>query len=136
MVVALEPGGVCQGIVYGIDPGQETEIMSYLDDREGAGYNRVEVTVEVAHNGSPAKFSAQTYFPVVHHPTHAPDLPFAKKVALIATGCGISGTAYEYLVNLLKELETLGIQDKDLHTTLTDVEAYRRNHSISESQQV
>ena len=62
------------------------------------------------------------YLPVPEHPTYAPDLPEARIVELISAGVGQSGTARNYLRELLAELKRMGIEEPSLRNILEQVE--------------
>ncbi len=129
MVMGLTPGGVCRGVAYGVPARQKERVLAYLDQREGAGYRRVVLPVEInaeAENGSRLEtHEAWTYLPEPSHPTHAPHLPEERIVELIAGGAGQSGTARDYLRELMDELARLNVEEPRLQAILTKVEAAR-----------
>ena len=118
MVVGLMPGGSCRGIAYLPEPGGEAEALAYLDEREGPGYRRlslaVEMAVKVENGAAPTSQPAWVYVPEPSHPSHAPSLPRRRMVELIATGVGQSGTAHTYLRDLIAHLAGMGVRDPDL----------------------
>ncbi len=139
MVVGLSPGGSCLGVAYRFAREAETEVLDYLDDREGAGYRRVALPITLdpspgrnGHNneraGSPTEeepAESWVYLPEPGHPSYAPDLPEARVVELIATGEGKSGAAHDYLRDLIAELARLGLEDPALRTILQKVKRRR-----------
>ena len=126
MVVALEPGGNCRGMAYRVAPSLFAGTLAYLDDREGEGYHRHEASVELNCAHGTTSVQAVTYLPVLEHHTHAPNLPEEKKVALIATGQGISGSSYDYLESLAAELKRLEIQEHNTEDMLVLVRNFRK----------
>ena len=132
MVVGLMPGGSCRGIAYLPEPGGEADTLAYLDEREGPGYRRLSLAVEVAaevavdekNGAAPASQPAWVYVPEPSHPSHAPSLPRERMVELIATGVGESGTARAYLRDLIAHLAGMGVRDPDLEAMLAAVERF------------
>jgi len=128
MVVGLERGGVCRGYAYLVEPDQEAQVLEYLDAREGAGYRRGQLPLEIDGGDGRFQDTAWVYVPEEDHPSYAPGLPRERIVELIATGRGQSGTAHNYLVALIGELERLNLSDPAMHALLASVEAYKRKH--------
>jgi cation transport protein ChaC len=128
MVVGLESGGECRGYAYLIAPEHEAEVLAYLDEREGAGYRRIKLPLVIEGTGGPFQDESWVYVPEQDHPSYAAGLPRERVVELIAKGRGQSGTAHNYLVALLGELERIGAADAELRGLLQAVEAYRREH--------
>lgn len=128
MVVGLERGGECRGYAYLIEPEQEASVLAYLDEREGAGYQRVRLPLRI--DGADGRFQDESwvYVPEEGHPSYAAGLPRERVVELIATGRGQSGTAHNYLVALIGEMERMGMADEEMRGLLESVEAYRREH--------
>ena len=129
MVAGLAPGGQCRGYAYLVDPEREAEVLAYLDEREGAGYRREVLPLEI--EGGDGRFRDQgwVYVPEESHPSYAKDLPRVRTVELIANGRGQSGTAYNYMVALVQALDRMGDSDPDLRALLSEVEAYKREQA-------
>lgn len=68
---------------------------------------------------------AHTYLPVQGHPTHVPGLPPGRMAALIASGEGESGTARDYLCQLLAALKGLGASEPEMEAMLARVRRLR-----------
>ncbi len=125
MVLGLAPGGACRGIAYGVAPGQAEQALAYLDEREGAGYRRMQLPLQLEGGAQAELTDAWVYLPEPSHPTYAPGLPERRIVELLATGVGMSGTATDYLRELLEALARLGVQEPGLRAILNKVERYR-----------
>ena len=108
MVVGLEPGGSCQGLVYRVAPDRLADVLVYLDEREGAGYRRRLVEVELEQGGHR---QVLTYLPETDHPTYAPALAEDRIVELLRDGVGKSGRARDYLKELVEQLRRLQIDE-------------------------
>ncbi len=125
MVVGLAPGGSCRGIAYAVAAEAAQGVLAYLDAREGPGYRRLELPLDVEHDGGHHAVTGWVYLPEPTHPTYAPGLPRARIVELLSTGVGESGAARDYLRELIGELARLGVDDPALRAILAAVE--RRN---------
>ena len=127
MVVALEPGGVCEGMAFHVPPDLWKETLAYLDEREGPGYRQERVTVRLRCEAGEEPVQALTYLPLQEHPTHVPGLPEDDKVRLIALGEGMSGTARDYLDSLAAELQRLHIVDSTMKAMVQKVRAFLKS---------
>lgn len=124
MVVGLKPGGSCQGICYTVSRDALGPVLQYLDDREGAGYRRELVDLQVTESAQTlTRLSAYTYLPEEDHPTYAPDLSEAEIIELIQHGVGKSGRARDYLKELVEQLTRLQIQEPDFERMWRRLEA-------------
>lgn len=122
MVLGLVPGAGCHGVAYGVAPAEQQAVLAYLDAREGEGYRRICVLISMENGGGPESGEALTYLPEPSHPTHAPGLPEARMVELIAAGVGESGTAKDYLRELLIQLKRLDVEEPALGRLMRRVE--------------
>ncbi len=133
MVVGLRPGGQCRGFAYLLsrEPGAEERVLAYLDEREGPGYRRLKLPLELGNGDKSDRGEAWVYLPVPTHPSHAPDLPRSRMVALIATGVGESGTARAYLGDLIAHLAAMDVREPELEEMLRAVEGYGSSQARS-----
>jgi cation transport protein ChaC len=134
MVVGLAPEGTCRGYAYRLDPAREAKVLDYLDDREGAGYLRERLPLEIELSGGISREEAWVYVPDAAHRTHALELARESMVRHIALGQGQSGTAHNYLVALIQELDRMGSPEPDFVGLLHEVEAYKRDNAPSRLQ--
>jgi glutathione-specific gamma-glutamylcyclotransferase len=125
LVVGLREGGSCPGVVYGVAPADEAAMLAYLDEREGAGYLRRSVPVRFSAPAAPAVVPAWAYVPNPAHPTYFGEQDRERLVQLVATGRGQSGTALDYLRELVEQLRRLGAEEPELADVLTAAERYR-----------
>lgn len=124
MVLGLSPGAGCHGVAYGVGPRHRAAVLAYLDEREGPGYRRVCLPIELKNGAGMETGKAWAYLPEPSHPTHAPNLPEERMVELVATGVGKSGTARDYLRELMTQLDRLGVEEPGLREMLAKVERY------------
>ena len=128
LVVGLVPGGSCRGYAFRVAENRR-EVLDYLDDREGAGYRRRCLPLEVERDGERSVEEAWVYVPDEAHRTHIKAIEPERRVRLIATGRGKSGTAHDYLIALIGALKGLGQPDPELLEVLRAVERFKRNGS-------
>jgi cation transport protein ChaC len=116
LMLALDRGGACKGVVYRIAADQAREELSILWRREmfGGSYNARWVKVETAEGEN----RAVTFVCNRDNPRYIPELSDAESARLIATGCGDLGTCREYLENTVEHLATLGMRDSRLSRIL------------------
>ena len=122
LVIGLREGGACEGMAFRIAPGEEPAVLAYLDEREGEGYLRKRVPVRLLEGGR--EVWAWTYIPNPDHPSYFGEEESARLVELVATGRGESGTALDYLRNLVEQLIPLQASDPELVRVLHAAEAY------------
>jgi len=123
LVVGLREGGRCLGIAYGVAPAEESAVLAYLDEREGAGYLRRRFAVALREQDAPPgrqprPAEAWSYLPDPAHPSYFGELDSARAAELVATGRGESGTALDYLEALLAHLERMGAEEPVLSAVL------------------
>ena len=141
LVVGLRRGKSCVGMAYGIDAEHRREALEYLDQREGAGYLRTEVTLRLLEPqtaaGSAANaaesvagnvsVAAWTYIPNPDHPSYFGQEDPENLIRLVATGRGRSGTALDYLRELIGQLKRLEVEEPELAAILRAAENYQAN---------
>jgi cation transport protein ChaC len=122
LVLSLDRGGSCHGIAFRVTPEDEEITRRYLWEREmiTAAYRPAVLNARL-RGGSRAKvltFVAKTdhaqYFRA-ESPEHA--------AQLVRQGCGACGTALDYLRNVIRHLDDLGIAEGPLHRVLKAAEA-------------
>jgi cation transport protein ChaC len=112
LMLALDYGGACKGVVFRIAAEQAREELELLWAREmyGGAYNARWVTATTP-NG-PVR--AITFVINRRHPRYVPELSVAQTAAFIATGAGDLGSCMEYLENTVQHLAELGLRDAGL----------------------
>jgi len=113
LVLGLDRGGSCRGIVYRLPPDRVAETLDRIWSREMTGevYRMRRVAVRTA-NG-----------PVIAHACvvrrasadYAGRLSLDEAARLLAAAVGGRGTGRDYLANTVRHLDTLGIRDGLLH---------------------
>ncbi|MDH5750802.1 MAG: gamma-glutamylcyclotransferase [Deltaproteobacteria bacterium] len=149
LIIGLKEGGQCLGIAYRIPDETLEESMAYLDAREGEGYHRVLLPVyilpssrqldpgpedfdELSHQGPHGMRGGEreevvqtwVYVPIKDHPTYLHNATREQLLQLIAQGRGESGTSYEYLRDMVTEIDRLGLDEPALREVLADVKKH------------
>ncbi len=118
-------GAGCVGIAFQPEPAHLAATMAYLDEREGAGYHRVQRPIAL-RDGRQEASAAWVYVPNPEHPSYFGQKDPAQILPLILQGRGESGTAYDYLAALVGELHKIGVAEPELEAMLQAVERQRR----------
>lgn len=129
LVLGLDRGGACRGIVYRVPAAEEKPVRAYLWEREiGNDGVYVEKHLPVLLDGDdgtegPVTVSALTYVADRAHPQYAGRLSEAQLVPLIRSGIGVKGRCLDYCANTVKHLEELGFRETSLHRLLDKARA-------------
>ncbi len=111
-LVATE-GAICGGAAYRIDPRGASEILSALDAREQAGFERARLALyaEPTDDREAAFAEAVTYVASPSNPHYAGELDEERLAAWIREARGPSGANADYARELSAALRALGIHD-------------------------
>jgi cation transport protein ChaC len=124
LMLALERGGSCQGVVYRIAQAKAEDELMLLWRREmvtGAYQARWVKTVSPEGPVTAIAFTMNA-----RHPRYAGRLPEAQVVAVIARAEGALGSCSKYLFSTVEHLRELGIHDRGMERLAREVEALRR----------
>ncbi|HEX7967006.1 MAG TPA: gamma-glutamylcyclotransferase, partial [Stellaceae bacterium] len=113
LVLGLDRGGACKGIVFRVPAADVAAALHYLWDREmvRGTYRLKEVPVEIAGR----RLSARVFVVDRAHASYAGRLPTEAAARLILQGIGGSGSCRQYLENTVRELRKLGLVDGPIH---------------------
>ena len=119
MVLGLDRGGACSGIVYRVRADKAAETIAYLRSREQVNgvYREAHLPVEITE-GDNREVTALAYIVERAHPSYAGQLPLVRQARLIRGGQGISGVNLDYLISTLRHLGELGIREPELERIL------------------
>jgi len=113
LVLGLDRGGACKGMVYRVPKRHAKATLIYLWDREirGGVYIMRKLRVRLPHG------TVEAYAFVVDrgHRGYAGELAPEETARLILQGAGVRGLCVHYLENTVRHLEELGIDDGPLH---------------------
>ena len=113
LVLGLDRGGACRGVVFRIGASEAGAALTYLWEREMVGgvYDMRELLVRT--DGGAVKAHAFTVRRT--HSGYAGRLGVDETARLILQGLGGRGPCREYLENTVRQLERLGLIDGPLH---------------------
>jgi cation transport protein ChaC len=113
LVLGLDRGGSCRGIVYRLPPGRVGETLDRIWSREMTGqvYRMCRVAVRTPEGPVPAHAC------VVRRasPDYAGRLSLDEAAKVLAAAVGGRGSGRDYLANTVRHLDALGISDGLLH---------------------
>lgn len=120
LVLGLDRGGSCWGLVFRVPHAEGGEVMDYLYEREMVtGVYRPRWLAAESEQG-PVRAAGFVVDP--KHEQYAGKLDPERTVELILQGCGQRGPCAEYLANTVRHLEALGLHDRALHDLLRRLE--------------
>jgi cation transport protein ChaC len=113
LVLGLDRGGACKGIVYRVPRRHADATLAYLWKREldGGVYRFKKLRARLARR------AVEAYSCVVDraHPGYAAELSIEQTARLICQGVGKRGLCVHYLENTVRHIEALGLTDGALH---------------------
>jgi len=116
LVLGLDPGGACKGIVYRIAAADKPAALEALWQREmRRGVYRPRLIPVSTPNG---RRSALAFVANRTHAGYAGRLEIDDAARIIAMCCGERGPNIDYLVYTLRHLDALGVHDHHLHRLL------------------
>jgi glutathione-specific gamma-glutamylcyclotransferase len=112
LVLGLDRGGQCDGLVYCVAPSLWEETIAYVRARELVTeiYHEVILPVQVG-NGT---LHAITYVVDPTHEQFAPEKSLEETLQFIKQGCGISGACEDYVKNTVRHLREMGVHEESL----------------------
>jgi cation transport protein ChaC len=113
LVLGLDRGGSCRGIVYRVARVRARDTLSYLWDREMVlGVYRPRVLHPFHQSG---RLACHAFTVDRSHAQYAGGLATDEMIRLIRQGVGKGGHNRDYLTNTVRHLDILGITDSPLH---------------------
>lgn len=123
LVLGLDRGGSCRGIVYRVAAADREPVLAYLQEREMVTGVYTPRFVSVTALGSDRRAAAQAYIVDRSHAQYAAGLSVEERAALIIQGNGTAGPCRDYLANTVGHLRELGMPDRRLGLLLRTVDA-------------
>ncbi len=116
LVVGLDRGGACRGIVYRVAAQDREKTIAYLREREQVTRVYRECYRSVWLDGTPARrVNALCYMVDRGHSQYAGTLTMEQQLHLVRQGHGKSGANIDYVIETVKALEALKCYDRNLH---------------------
>jgi cation transport protein ChaC len=120
LVLGLDKGGHCQGLVYRVPKPLVQETRLYLKRRETVTNTYAAVTKAVTVlDGSHRTVPAICYVANRTHRQYAGNLPFERQAYIVRRSVGASGTNLDYVVNTVEHLRELGVHDARLERLMS-----------------
>ncbi len=113
LVLGLDRGGSCRGVVFRVASQQAARTLSYLRERElvTSVYKEAILELRLQDGG---KIAAVAYVADRNHSQYAGRQPRAELLRLVTQGHGQSGSNFGYIKNTQDHLSELGIFDRKL----------------------
>ena len=115
LVLGLDRGGSCTGMVFRVRSGSEGETLEYLRTREMVTrvYTETQCLAHLLDGGS-HKIQALCFVADRDHPQYAGKIDVEHQVQIIKSAKGKSGTNRDYLLNTVDHFHEVGIEDSNL----------------------
>ena len=118
LVMGLDRGGSCQGVVFHVDASLREDVLRYLREREQATMVYQErlqpVHLLERRGGLPHRVQALTYCVDRTHVQYAGTLSRDDQLSIVSGAKGQSGVNPDYVIHTEKALEKLGVHDATL----------------------
>lgn len=116
LVLGLDRGGACRGIVFRVAEKRRAATISYLREREQVTSVYREVMRSVwLEDDARQRVSALTYVVDRGHVQYAGRLSFNEQLHHVLQGHGQSGANRDYVLSTVKAIEAEGFRDTQLH---------------------
>jgi cation transport protein ChaC len=123
LVLGLDTGGSCRGVVYRIADHEWSVVLSYVRKRELVSSVYTEVVRDVRIGSSSVMVSALTYVVDRQHSQYTGKLAVDDIARFVAQGHGSSGASKDYVENTLMALKEMGLEEKKLQSVLNKISA-------------
>lgn len=122
LMAALDHGDGCDGLAFRIGKDQIEAETDILWRREMVGEGYIPTFVTAIIDNEPVE--ALTFVADRQADCMCSDITRPEQIQFISTGQGFLGTSLEYLENIVRHFEALGIVDEDCVALLADVHAH------------
>ncbi len=119
LVLGLDRGGACDGVLFYVPPRQALQTLSYLRKREQVTrvYKELYMPVELL-DGSGRVCRALCYVADRGHKQYIGSLSVQRKADIIKRCVGRSGKNIDYFLSTLRHMDELGFYDAELKRIL------------------
>lgn len=113
LVLGLDQGGACRGVVFRVRGGHEEETLEYLREREQVTkvYREVVRPVQLL-DGSGRRVQATCFLVDRNNGQYAGRLSLDEQLRIVSESIGDSGNNVEYVLNTVRHLEDAGVHDR------------------------
>jgi len=123
LVLGLDRGGSCRGLVYRVPAAEADSAMDYLYEREMVTGVYAPRWLEV--RSEPAPVTAIAFVVDSNHSQYTGRLSTERTLDMVLQGRGQRGACIEYLENTVRHLRALGLRDRGLERLLRAAHARR-----------
>lgn len=122
-----EPGAVCWGMAYRVEPGERGAVLEFLDWRESGGYERHELRLFFgdAQRHEPGPL-ALIYVATPENRNFLGPAPLDAIADQVRGSRGPSGDNVEYVLRLAAALDELGVVDEHVRDLAAHLQRDRR----------
>ncbi len=114
LVLALDQGGVCDGVAFRVPRRDAADVVAYLREREQVtGVYRETIRPILVH-GHHEPVRALFYVVERRHAQYAGRLALSEQAHIIKSASGRSGCNLDYLLSTVQRLRSLGIRESHL----------------------
>ena len=124
LVLGLDQGGTCTGLVYEVAPERWAEVINYVRKRELITHVYREVVERVLQIDNNESVAAVTYVVDPTHRQFAPPMPHAEIAEKVKEAHGLAGSCLDYVWNTIMHLRKLGIHDEGLEALVKHLPPY------------
>lgn len=114
LVVGMAPGGSCSGIAFKVKDVDIESTIDYLYEREMVS-NAYKPIIKDTHLSDKRIVRALTFVSKPDHPQYAEKMSIAKITNVVADAHGPKGSNIEYIINTAAHLQTIGIDNTEIH---------------------
>ena len=114
LMLALDHGGRCDGIVYQLPDGEHREHIRRIVGREITAKEDLDMVRWVTVHTASGPLSALVFWAGPKGKGIALKLPLERVAWVLARACGHGGSCASYLYHTVTQLEELGIHDRNL----------------------
>jgi glutathione-specific gamma-glutamylcyclotransferase len=121
LVLGLDKGGCCHGLVFRVRPEKVTETLCYLRKRElvtNVYREQMRQVTILDSDGSPRKVRALCYVVDRRHSQYAGVLPLDRQVEIVRNSRGRAGANLDYVLNTAAHLRDASVTDNRLRRLL------------------
>ena len=133
LVLALDRGGSCNGVVFKLPEGREKDELSIVWDREMAVESYAAAWVRAMTPDGPV--DAVTFVINRDNERYVGRLSEENVVEYLATAEGYLGTCAEYLENTVEHMRAAGIRDRQMYRLQELVRARRQRDPAATSEE-
>jgi cation transport protein ChaC len=122
LALGLARGGSCAGRVFRVTAGKVSETLEYLRVRELATnvYDAMKLAVRLDDG---QRLPALVFITRTDHPQYVSGLSVEAQARIVVQGQGCYGSSLDYVRNVVRHLDEIGIADGPLHRVLAAAEA-------------